>query len=223
MHMAVAFWSLFRLLCHRFLSSCSLKLDCFYIQCLQTLRSLLDIEFHSIALVKRLVAVSNNCFEVYEYIFRILAGDESETLCCIKPLDCSCFHELSFVYICPQTPRGLGCTLTFCSSLNLGTINNCTKIYCYRRKSKYSYNSCDIFDVPYRSHMPNVINTTKNIPTFHCSVKNAHIGTKYHMTGYTHCCFNNSQFIFCSLCCLRRVKDSNLCKILPRWFSKPVP
>jgi hypothetical protein len=57
--------------------------------CLQALGTLLDFEFHGLALIQALVPVRLDCGEVNEYVFTRLSLDEPIALGCIEPLDCT--------------------------------------------------------------------------------------------------------------------------------------
>src|SRR5450759_5102633 len=59
---------------------------------LESFRTLLDIEFNLIAFVQALVAIACDRIKVDEHIIASAARNESETLCCVEPFDCSFFH-----------------------------------------------------------------------------------------------------------------------------------
>ena len=58
---------------------------------LEAFRSLRDFEFNSLAIVQRLIAISQNRGEMDENVLAALALDEAEALAGIEPLHCSLF------------------------------------------------------------------------------------------------------------------------------------
>ena len=71
-----------------------------YVLSLQTLRALLDFEFHQLAFVQRFVAFRLNGRKVDEDIFARLPLDESIPFCCIEPLHHTLFSIQLFTSSC---------------------------------------------------------------------------------------------------------------------------
>jgi len=61
--------------------------------CLQALGSRGDLEFDRLSFVEGSIAVPLNCREMDEDVFTGLTLDESESLACIEPLNCSLFFH----------------------------------------------------------------------------------------------------------------------------------
>lgn len=76
------------------------SLDLMYVNGLESLGSTLDVKFHFIAFVKTFVTVSDDCFEMDEYVFAVATGNETKTFGSIEPLDCSLFHGTNPFDVC---------------------------------------------------------------------------------------------------------------------------
>jgi hypothetical protein len=70
-------------------------LDDAHVLCLQSLGAFDDAELHSLTFWEALEATRLNCGKVYEDIFAVLAADKAKSLCVVKPLHCSLFHDVS--------------------------------------------------------------------------------------------------------------------------------
>jgi hypothetical protein len=66
--------------------------DC-HVLCLPALGSFDGIELHRLTFRETFEATRLNCRKVYEDIFAILAADKAKSLCVVKPLHCSLFHD----------------------------------------------------------------------------------------------------------------------------------
>src|SRR5215471_9018191 len=62
------------------------------VRSLPTLRPLNDVELNGLTFLQTLKAIGVNGGVVHEDIFTILARDEPEPFCVVKPLHCSLFH-----------------------------------------------------------------------------------------------------------------------------------
>jgi hypothetical protein len=78
--------------CNRFLQ----RLD---VLGLPALGSFNNVELHRLAFFQAAKAVRLDRREMHEYIFAILAADESKALGVIEPLHCSLFHDVA-VFLC---------------------------------------------------------------------------------------------------------------------------
>src|SRR5690606_35103118 len=54
-----------------------------------------DVEFDPLAFIKRFEPFADDRAEVDEYVIAAFHLDKSESLVCVKPLYCSCFHVFS--------------------------------------------------------------------------------------------------------------------------------
>src|SRR5262249_40686349 len=63
-----------------------------HVRRLKALRTLRDVEVHTLSLGERLEALALNGGEVYEDVLATLLGDETETLRVVEPLDRTCSH-----------------------------------------------------------------------------------------------------------------------------------
>ena len=79
----------------------ALSLDCksglrrFYVLCLPALRAFDHVELDLLTFLQAAESICLNRGEVHEYIFSILAADETITFGVVKPLHCSCFHGVA--------------------------------------------------------------------------------------------------------------------------------
>jgi len=67
---------------------------------LPALRTLDYVELHLLAFLQAAESAGLNRGEVYEYILAVLAADKSITLGVVKPLYCSCFHDVALFLLC---------------------------------------------------------------------------------------------------------------------------
>ena len=79
---------------------CEVELEGLDVRGLEALGSFGHFEFHSLAIVQRLIAISHDRGKMYEYIFTALALDETEALAGIKPLHCSLFFTHCVTLFC---------------------------------------------------------------------------------------------------------------------------
>jgi hypothetical protein len=70
-------------------------LDAFDVLCLPALGALYDVELNLLTFLQAAKTVGLDGGEVHEYVFTILAADESIALGIVKPLYCSCFHDVA--------------------------------------------------------------------------------------------------------------------------------
>lgn len=77
------------------LSDCRSGLRRLYILCLPALGAFDHIELDLLTFLQAAESICLNRREVHEYIFSILAADETITLGVVKPLHCSCFHGVA--------------------------------------------------------------------------------------------------------------------------------
>ena len=76
--------------------NCEVELEGLDVRGLQALGALGHFEFNRLAIVQRLVAISQDGGEVHENIFTALALDESKALARVEPLHCSLFFTHCF-------------------------------------------------------------------------------------------------------------------------------
>ncbi len=81
------------------ISDVNLNLDYGHVLCLQALRALDDAELHGLAFLKAPKTIRLNRRKVYKDIFAVLAADKAKTLCVVKPLHCSLFHDVSCSFL----------------------------------------------------------------------------------------------------------------------------
>lgn len=66
---------------------------------LPALRPFYHVKLHLLAFLKAAEAVALNGRMMDENVLTIGAGDETETLAIVEPLDCACFHGLFLVVL----------------------------------------------------------------------------------------------------------------------------
>jgi hypothetical protein len=76
-----------------------LELQRLNVRSLPTLRPLHNVELNGLTLLEALEAAGINRRIVNEYIFTVLAANESKPLRVIEPLYCSLFHVVSFLLL----------------------------------------------------------------------------------------------------------------------------
>jgi hypothetical protein len=66
-----------------------------YVLRLPALGALDYVELHLLTLLQTAKAAGLNGGEMYEYILTVLAADKTVALGVVKPLHCSCFHDVA--------------------------------------------------------------------------------------------------------------------------------
>jgi len=75
-------------------------LDAFDVLCLPALGAFYDVELNLLTFLQAAKPVCLDGGEVHEYIFAILAADKTIALGIVKPLYCSCFHDVAVFLLC---------------------------------------------------------------------------------------------------------------------------
>jgi hypothetical protein len=73
----------------------SYGLDAFDVLCLPALGTLHYVELNLLTFLQAAKTVCLNSGEVHENVFTILAADKTIALGIVKPLYCSCFHDVT--------------------------------------------------------------------------------------------------------------------------------
>ena len=81
-------------------SNCEVALDAFDVLCLPALRALHDVELNLLTFLQAAKAVCLDGGEVNENVLAILAADKAIALGIVKPLYCSCFHDVAVFLLC---------------------------------------------------------------------------------------------------------------------------
>ena len=75
--------------------ACEAVLDALDVLCLPALGAFDHVELNLLSFLQAAESAGLNGGEMYEYIFTVLAADETIALGVIKPLHCSCFHDVA--------------------------------------------------------------------------------------------------------------------------------
>ena len=75
-------------------------LDAFDVLCLPALGAFHDIELNLLTFLQAAKTVCLDGGEVNENVFAILAADKTIALGIVKPLYCSCFHDVAVFLLC---------------------------------------------------------------------------------------------------------------------------
>ena len=80
-----------------FLANCYLRssLDTLDVLCLPALGAFDHVKLHLLSFLQAAEAARLDGGEMYEYILTVLAADETIALGVVKPLHCSCFHDVA--------------------------------------------------------------------------------------------------------------------------------
>ena len=76
------------------------SLDALDVLRLPALGALYDVELNLLTFLQAAKTVCLDGGEVHEYVLAILAADETIALGIVKPLYCSCFHDVAVFLLC---------------------------------------------------------------------------------------------------------------------------
>ena len=77
-----------------------IRLQNLYVLRLEALGALHDIELDRLALLKAPETVRLNGRKVHEDVFAVLPADKAKSLCVVKPLHCTLFHCVFYLFFC---------------------------------------------------------------------------------------------------------------------------